>query len=302
MCVTYPSPEPVVTPRAREGLRAVVPTIFPPSAVNRGESVRVRPPEPPREHHRLPSPPPALLRAAEDRFQPTPKKRGPKPKLRFKDGLLCGGGGGGGGPSRELAKSRSQEPLVYSASNLVKHGLADGLERGSDMRVIKLAHRPLHGPPCYTPKTQMRLAPAGGSKPHHHHPHHHHKHHHAAGLSLHSHSHSHPQRPGLDAHGYRTKGCLLHHSPLHLKHLAHSSLCQKKEDAPPPAATLCQPGLLAKVPAVPPQVSGPPEEELCWKPCLGNLEKVVVTDVTTNFLTVTIKESSTDKGFFKGKR
>uniref|UniRef100_A0A672YSA6 Uncharacterized protein n=1 Tax=Sphaeramia orbicularis TaxID=375764 RepID=A0A672YSA6_9TELE len=31
-------------------------------------------------------------------------------------------------------------------------------------------------------------------------------------------------------------------------------------------------------------------------------EKVLVTDVTTNFLTVTIKESSTSKGFFKDKR
>uniref|UniRef100_A0A8C7H286 Chromobox homolog 8b n=3 Tax=Oncorhynchus TaxID=8016 RepID=A0A8C7H286_ONCKI len=39
-----------------------------------------------------------------------------------------------------------------------------------------------------------------------------------------------------------------------------------------------------------------------WKPCLNNVEKVLVTDVTTNFLTVTIRESSTDQGFFKDKR
>ncbi|KAK7929213.1 hypothetical protein WMY93_005608 [Mugilogobius chulae] len=40
--VAYPCAEPVVTPRAREGLRAVVPTIFPPSTVNRGESFLVQ--------------------------------------------------------------------------------------------------------------------------------------------------------------------------------------------------------------------------------------------------------------------
>uniref|UniRef100_A0A3Q3KP11 Chromo domain-containing protein n=1 Tax=Monopterus albus TaxID=43700 RepID=A0A3Q3KP11_MONAL len=39
-----------------------------------------------------------------------------------------------------------------------------------------------------------------------------------------------------------------------------------------------------------------------WRPSLGNVEKVLVTDVTTNFVTVTIKESSTSKGFFKDKR
>uniref|UniRef100_A0AAR2J3A2 Chromo domain-containing protein n=1 Tax=Pygocentrus nattereri TaxID=42514 RepID=A0AAR2J3A2_PYGNA len=37
-------------------------------------------------------------------------------------------------------------------------------------------------------------------------------------------------------------------------------------------------------------------------PCFSSVEKVIVTDVTTNFLTVTIKESSTDEGFFKDKR
>uniref|UniRef100_A0A673MJE4 Chromobox protein homolog 8-like n=1 Tax=Sinocyclocheilus rhinocerous TaxID=307959 RepID=A0A673MJE4_9TELE len=39
-----------------------------------------------------------------------------------------------------------------------------------------------------------------------------------------------------------------------------------------------------------------------WLPCLKNMEKIVVTDVTSNSLTVTIKESSTDKGFFKENR
>ncbi|XP_045080878.1 chromobox protein homolog 8-like [Coregonus clupeaformis] len=44
------------------------------------------------------------------------------------------------------------------------------------------------------------------------------------------------------------------------------------------------------------------QSAVSWRPRLDNVEKVVVTDVTTNFLTVTIKESSTDKGFFKDKR
>lgn len=44
------------------------------------------------------------------------------------------------------------------------------------------------------------------------------------------------------------------------------------------------------------------EEESSWTPPVSNLEKVVVTDITTNFLTVTIKESTTDKGFFREKR
>uniref|UniRef100_A0A667Z973 Chromo domain-containing protein n=1 Tax=Myripristis murdjan TaxID=586833 RepID=A0A667Z973_9TELE len=39
-----------------------------------------------------------------------------------------------------------------------------------------------------------------------------------------------------------------------------------------------------------------------WTPCLSNFNNVTVTDITTNFLTVTIRESTTDKGFFKDKR
>uniref|UniRef100_A0A672MTS6 Chromobox protein homolog 8-like n=1 Tax=Sinocyclocheilus grahami TaxID=75366 RepID=A0A672MTS6_SINGR len=44
------------------------------------------------------------------------------------------------------------------------------------------------------------------------------------------------------------------------------------------------------------------ETDQSWLPCLKNMEKIVVTDVTSNSLTVTIKESSTDKGFFKENR
>ncbi|XP_054614933.1 chromobox protein homolog 8a [Dunckerocampus dactyliophorus] len=68
--VSYPVPEPVVTPRAREGLRTVVPTIFPPSTVNRGESVH---------HHFIRE----QERLAEEASPRLPKKRGRKPKLRL---------------------------------------------------------------------------------------------------------------------------------------------------------------------------------------------------------------------------
>ncbi|KAJ8251636.1 hypothetical protein GJAV_G00223490 [Gymnothorax javanicus] len=79
--VSYPVPEPVITPRAREGLRTVVPTIFPPSSINRGESVRVGAPEPERGQRSA-----GMLRTLSEGFVSAPKKRGPKPKLRFKDG------------------------------------------------------------------------------------------------------------------------------------------------------------------------------------------------------------------------
>uniref|UniRef100_A0A672H384 Chromobox protein homolog 8-like n=1 Tax=Salarias fasciatus TaxID=181472 RepID=A0A672H384_SALFA len=39
-----------------------------------------------------------------------------------------------------------------------------------------------------------------------------------------------------------------------------------------------------------------------WRPSFANMDTVTVTDVTSNFLTVTIRESSTDKGFFREKR
>ncbi|XP_038597990.1 chromobox protein homolog 8 isoform X3 [Tachyglossus aculeatus] len=60
-----------------------------------------------------------------------------------------------------------------------------------------------------------------------------------------------------------------------------------------------RPSLIARIPVS--RILGDQEEE-SWSPSLTNLEKVVVTDVTSNFLTVTIKESNTDQGFFKEKR
>ncbi|XP_077315748.1 chromobox protein homolog 8 [Lithobates pipiens] len=60
-----------------------------------------------------------------------------------------------------------------------------------------------------------------------------------------------------------------------------------------------KPSLIARIPVS--RILGEPEDE-SWRPSADNLEKVIVTDVTSNFLTVTIKESNTDEGFFKDKR
>ncbi len=103
--MSFPVAEPVVTPRAREGLRAVVPTIFPPSTVNRGESVRVRPPDLERDllTHGTP-----VKRPLD--FASSPKKRGPKPKLRPR------------GSSTEGVKRKADKPLFYRPSKTERSG------------------------------------------------------------------------------------------------------------------------------------------------------------------------------------
>ncbi|XP_030638332.1 chromobox protein homolog 8b [Chanos chanos] len=259
--VTYPSSEPVVTPRAREGLRAVVPTIFPPSTVNRGESVRVRPPEPTREHH-----PSALARSSVDGFPPAPKKRGPKPKLRFKESLSSN-------LQPELGNQRAEEQVTYSSSKMAKLVLQEEEQRGSELRMIQASHR--HQGSGYSKKS-VRAAASGSIR------------HFVPDRGFLS------NRMGTDFQGGRTMECSSHLPPQHLKHMNKRSTC-KSEDLP----VRQQSTLIAKIPVS--RILGVPEED-AWAPCLNNLEKVVVTDVTTNFLTVTIKESSTDQGFFKDKR
>ncbi|CAG5945270.1 unnamed protein product [Menidia menidia] len=174
--VSYPSPEPVAPPRAREGLRAVVPTIFPPSTVNRGESVRLRPPElslrppPPHHHHHH----------HHHQLHPRPKKRGPKPRPRF-----------------------PEAPPEH-----------------------RLAHR----------------------------------------------------HPGSYKHPHRTR-----------------------PDPPAPPLMMDRPYFLDR--PSPPRLDDDHEEAGgAWRPCLSTVEEVLVTDVTSNLLTVTIKESSTSRGFFRDQR
>ncbi|XP_076871580.1 chromobox protein homolog 8b [Brachyhypopomus gauderio] len=269
MRITYPSPEPLVTPRAREGLRAVVPTIFPPSTVNRGESVRLPPPEPAREHRPHPSPRPST-----DGFIPTPKKRGRKPKLRFPEGF----------PSSlhpDQARRRAEESISSIPSKMARLGLGEDEEDGrSDPRAMKAPHR--HQTSPLYPHKQHRTIPS-------------------VDWSINS------TRRNLDMQECRTTE---HSSRLHqhhlqrLKHLRHQRVLEPAAQA----ARRQQPSLIAKIPVA--RIFGEPEEEEeeedeeddAWSPCFNNMEKVIITDVTTNFLTVTIKESSTDKGFFKDKR
>ncbi|KAM3865017.1 chromobox protein homolog 8b [Diretmus argenteus] len=273
MRVTYPTPEPVATPRAREGLRAVVPTIFPPSTVNRGESVRVRPPEPAREHQ-----PPPLQQTSPDGHIHIPKKRGPKPKLRFKDNPSSA-------PASEPHKRRAEEQVSYGPHKLAIK-LQGGEERGSEMRLIKLASR--------HPENQGH-----SHKYHHHHYHHHHHHTHVRGISsgssykqLYSDRSLHPYR--TDSETLRTKDGSGYLVPAHFKH--QSKMNQRQPDE---LSQMGKPSFLDR--PSPTRLVGD-TDEVTWRPSLCNVEKVLVTDVTTNFLTVTIKESSTSKGFFKDKR
>ncbi|XP_034543795.1 chromobox protein homolog 8b [Notolabrus celidotus] len=268
MHITYPTPEPVVTPRAREGLRAVVPTIFPPSTVNRGESVRVRPPELSiREHHQ-----PSLQQTSPVGLIHAPKKRGPKPKPRFKDGSPA---------VSEPYKRRAEEQV--SSHKLAKY------QGDEDVRLVRVAHR--------HPENR------GHSHKHHHHHHLHHHHHH-----MHNRGNSsggyykqffserslHPHKVDMDTH--RTKDSSSYLAPAHFK---HQSKMSQSLSRPTELPQMEKPYFLDR-PS--PTRLDDDADEVTWRPPLGNVEKVLVTDVTTNFLTVTIKESSTSKGFFKDKR
>ncbi|XP_076001881.1 chromobox protein homolog 8b [Genypterus blacodes] len=269
MRITYPNPEPVVTPRAREGLRAVVPTIFPPSTVNRGESVRVRQPELTREH-----PSPSMQHAGPDGVIHVPKKRGPKPKPRFKDGSASP-------VAPESYKRRPEEHVSHHPHKLAK------LQVGEEMRLVKVAHR--------------HPANLGHSHKHHHHHHHHHHHMHTRGLStggsykqvysdraLHSHR--------TDSGSHRTKEASSYLAPAHFKHRPRISQSPSRPPGPP---QMEKPYFLER--PSPTRLDHNPDE-VRWKPSLSNVENILVTDVTTNSLTVTIKESSTLKGFFKEQR
>lgn len=269
MNITYPTPEPVVTPRAREGLRAVVPTIFPPSTVNRGESVRVRPPELSSREYQQPS----LQQTSPEDLIHIPKKRGPKPKPRFKDSSCS--------PAvSEPHKRRAEEQVSHNPHKLAK------VQAGGEMRLVKVAHRhpEIHG----------------HSHKHHHHHHHHHHHTHNRGISggssykLYSDRSVHPHRTDMDTH--RTKDSSTYLAPVHFK---HQSKMSQSLSRPAELPQMEKPYFLDR-PS--PTRLDDDLDEVTWRPSIGDVEKVMVTDVTTNFLTVTIKESSTSKGFFKDKR
>ncbi|XP_077381514.1 chromobox protein homolog 8b [Festucalex cinctus] len=236
--ISYPTSEPVVTQRAREGLRAVVPTIFPPSDVNRGESLCVRPPD---LRHEQQANPEGLAHM--------PKKRGPKPKLRFQDAVSV---------ASNPCKRRGDELAAHGPQKLFK------LQSGQEMRLLKVSHL---------------------SYPENHgHAHKHHRHHHYS-------------------QKWPTGGSYMQlyaDGNLHPHRTANSSGPSRHQSGPSQLLPTEKPYFLDK--PSPTRLYDVDLDEVTWRPSLCSVEKVLVTDVTANFLTVTIKESSTSKGFFKDER
>nr|XP_019957315.1 PREDICTED: chromobox protein homolog 8-like [Paralichthys olivaceus] len=240
--VSYPIPEPVITPRAREGLRAVVPTIFPPSAVNRGESVYVRAPEP--ERRPRPTPPASLTLQEPDQF---PKKRGRKPKLH----LHYDKEDGSSSAEPDTKRSRLvEEPLSHGVSKMARR-LHHHHGETTDHSLVQLTKR-------FQEKTTITPKSSGAQR-------------HAGGTGL-----SYTCAFNPNERGHRTH-CLSSMSvPLKLRHQVTEYTPTQPESTRDPASR--------------------------WTPRFTNLDTVTVTDVTMNLLTVTVRESSTDKGFFKEKR
>lgn len=262
-----PTPEPVATPRAREGLRAVVPTIFPPSTVNRGESVRVRSSELYTHELQLTS----LQQTTSEGLVHLPKKRGPKPKRRFKDSSCPVGS--------EPYKGRAEEEASHIPHKLTK------LQEAEEIRLVKVSHR------------QPEIH--GHSHKHHHHHHHHQSHNQgiSSGSShkpLYSDRSLYSYRTDMDTH--RTKDSS---SLLTVPHFKHQSNTSQNQSRPAKLPQMDKPYFLDRPSPTRLNINW---DEVTWRPCLSNVEKVLVTDVTSNFLTVTIKESSTSEGFFKDKR
>lgn len=251
--VSYPVPEPVLTPRAREGLRTVVPTIFPPSAINRGESVHIRSLEP------------------ERRYKPTvqhpPKKRGRKPKqnLRYDDEDDDDDDeeddDDDGGTSAEPYAKRSRAAEEPESRRLNPH-------RGTpDHGLIQLTRR-FREETTITPKPYSDQRRVGG-----------------AGLTYSCVISPDVRSRDEGAHRTGRVGA----SDPQLRQPRHSDDLQAHRRECLPGAF----GLAAGAEA---------DLEPSWTPRFSNLDAVTVTDVTVNLLTVTVKESSSDQGFFRQKR
>ncbi|XP_063046676.1 chromobox protein homolog 8a [Engraulis encrasicolus] len=247
MHVSYPVAEPVITPRAREGLRTVVPTIFPPSTVNRGESVR--PQELERRQRPTGSPP-----RVPDGFVNAPKKRGPKPKLRFNVSP-------GSCAYTETPKRRSDEQVAYSTSKMGRYGHHEG--EMSDCSVPQMTER-------FKPNSPKSMGAA------------------TSGYHLFP-----TNKPRHDTQAHRTvKQCSSETLQQSKGHNSSRPRLYEEDDLETEQSASNR-----SVPII----FGDQAND-AWRPSISNMEKVVVTDVTSNFLTVTIKESTTDKGFFKEKR
>lgn len=232
--VSYPVPEPVPTPRAREGLRTVVPTIFPPSAVNRGESVHLRSLEPERRYKTT--------------LQHLPKKRGRKPKQNL------GYDDDDGGTSAEPYAKRSRGAEESESRRLHPH------REARDHGLIQLTRR-FQEETTITPKPYSDQRRVGG-----------------AGLTYSCLISPDVRKRDQGAHKTGRVGS----DPQ----LGQPSLQTHRRGSQPGAF-----GLAAEA-----------EHDPLWTPRFSNLDTVTVTDVTVNLLTVTVRESSSDEGFFRQKR
>ncbi|KAM6905432.1 chromobox protein homolog 8a [Xenentodon cancila] len=261
--VSYPIPEPVITPRAREGLRTVVPTIFPPSAVNRGECIQVRPPEP----ERRPRPPTLAPLAAQESLR-FPKKRGRKPKLHLHyDKHDARSHGEPDAKRSTFLEQPTPRSLSKMPRRLHHHG------ETSDHSLLQLTKR-FQEETTITPKS-------GG------------EHRHAGGAGLSYTCTFSPDVRKSDQGGHRT--CYLNPQLSKRRCSDDQHRHQGKE-----CCGLREGGAVSSQSESVHESSTRPAS--CWAPDFTNLDTVTVTDVTMNFLTVTIRESSTDKGFFKEKR
>ncbi|KAF7666383.1 hypothetical protein LDENG_00107930 [Lucifuga dentata] len=266
--VSYPIPELVITPRAREGLRAVVPTIFPPSAVNRGVSIQVQPPEP--ERRPRPDPPASLSPQESARI---PKKRGRKPKLQHhydkneRSSLA----------EPDAKRSRlMEEPVLHSLTKMSGQFHHHNHGETSDHTLIQLTKR-FQEETTITPKSRTEQRHMG-----------------SAGVSY-TCAFNPNVRKKADQGTHRTNSLIKMSFPQPSK-TKHSD---KQRHQFKEFVSQQQPAVHSKQP----QSSDPSgTEPSSWTPCFSNLDTVTVTDITMNFLTVTIKESSTHKGFFTEKR
>lgn len=218
----------------------------------------------PPEPERRPRPaPPSSYTCPE--FVNVPKKRGRKPKLRLcynEDPDSC---------PEPTKRSKLEEQVPHGLSKMSRHIHHQG--ETSDNSVIQLTRR-FQEKTTITPKSSNDKRQVG-----------------TVGLSQTvplSTDVGHLRK--VDQESHRTNSI----PQPKLKHLTKNSFYRPNECSLPRE----QPPVVAKPPV---SNDSAKRSEASWAPCLSNFDNVVVTDVTMNFLTVTIKESSSDKGFFKGK-
>lgn len=239
----------------------MVPTIFPPSAVNRGESVHVQLLEPERRPR---SAPPAALTVQQS--SQNLKKRGRKPKLH----LHYDDDDGGSSAEPYAKRSRLQEePASHGLSKMSRRLHHHG--ETSDHSLVQLTKR-FQEETTITPKSCSEQRHIGG-----------------AGSCCAFSPDVRRSDPGAHRNSY-AMSVPQHRKPKRPEeHRRHGA----KECSSDPAVITTRAESTHDSPARPAS---------SWAPCFTNVDSVTVTDITMNFLTVTVRESSTDKGFFREKR